>query len=316
MKFISDFREGDNITGVYLCKQKNLAQTKNGKDYENLILSDKTGSINSKIWEPNGMGIGDFEANDYIEIHGRVSLFNGALQLSVDRAFKASEGSFDPADYVPVSQYGIEDMYKSLLGCIDGIQTPYFKLLLEKFFVDDTEFIEAFKKHSAAKSVHHGFMGGLLQHTLFVCRLCEYYAKVYPKLNHDLLITAAMCHDIGKVKEISDFPQNSYTDCGQLLGHIVMGVEMVDEKLSEIKGFPEVKANELKHCIISHHGEFEFGSPKKPAIMEAVALNFADNLDAKMECFTEILDGINPAEKQDEWLGFNKIFDSNIRPTK
>ena len=316
MRFINEMHDGDHVTGIYLCKQKNMAQTKNGKDYENVTLSDKTGSLSCKIWDPNSMGIGDFGPNDYVEVHGRISLFNGALQMSIDRARKASEGSYDPADYLPVSARNIESMYRELLAHVESVKTPYYRLLMDSIFVEDEAFIKAFKYHSAAKTIHHGFMGGLLQHTLGVCDLCAFYCKAYPKLDHDLLICAALCHDIGKVRELSDFPANDYTDAGQLLGHIVMGVEMIGKKIDAIKGFPEVKANQLKHCILAHHGEFEFGSPKKPALLEAAALNFADNTDAKLEAFTEILD--NSAVQQsggNGWLGFNKLFDSNIRPT-
>ncbi len=157
--------------------------------------------------------------------------------------------------------------------------------------MEDDTFMEAFQKSSAAKTVHHGFMGGLLEHTLGVVKLCDYYCKAYPLLKRDLLLAAAMCHDIGKTKEISLFPQNDYTDDGQLLGHIVMGSEMIGEKVRGIPGFPKVLESQLKHCILAHHGEYEFGSPKKPAIMEALALNLADNADAKLETFTEILEG-------------------------
>ena len=316
MRFINEMRDGDNITGIYLCKQKNMAQTKNGKDYENVTLSDKTGTLGCKIWEPNSMGICDFDVNDFVEVHGRISVFNGALQMSIDRARKANPESVDQADYLPASARSIDSMYKELLVHVDSVKTPYFRLLMDSFFVEDQEFIRAFKAHSAAKTIHHGFIGGLLQHTLAVCDLCAFYCTRYPKLDHDLLICAALCHDIGKIRELSEFPSNEYTDEGQLLGHIVMGVEMIDEKIAQIKGFPQVKANLLKHCILAHHGEFEYGSPKKPAIIEAVALNFADNTDAKLEAFTEALD--NPAVVQgagNGWLGFNKLFDSNIRPT-
>ena len=184
--------------------------------------------------------------------------------------------------------------------------------MLESFFVEDQAFIRAFQKSSAAKTVHHGFVGGLLEHTLSVVKLCDYYCKAYPMLKRDLLLAAAMCHDIGKTRELSFFPENDYTDEGQFLGHIVMGSEMVGEKIRKIPGFPKLLENEIKHCILAHHGEYEYGSPKKPAIMEAMALNMADNTDAKMETFTEILE--NTAETG--WLGFNRLFDSNLRMTR
>ena len=198
-----------------------------------------------------------------------------------------------------------------LLGFIDKVKNSYLNQLLQAFFGGDEDFIRAFKKSSAAKTVHHGFVGGLLQHTLSVTRLCDYYCKAYSVLNRDLLITAAICHDIGKTRELSLFPQNDYTEEGQFLGHIVIGTEMVAEKIAQIDGFPALLASEIKHCILAHHGEYEFGSPKKPAIMEAVALNFADNTDAKMQTFTEILEG----SSQGEWMGFNRLFDSNLRKT-
>ena len=316
MRFINDMHDGDNVTGIYLCKQKNMAQTKNGKDYENVILSDKTGTLSCKIWDPNSMGIGDFDVNDFVEVHGRISVFNGALQMSIDRARRANPESVDQSDYLPVSSRNIESMYKELLAHVDSVKTPYFRLLMDSLFVEDQAFISAFKAHSAAKTIHHGFIGGLLQHTLAVCDLCAFYCKAYPKLDHDLLICAALCHDIGKVRELSDFPANDYTDEGQLLGHIVMGVEMIDEKIARIKGFPAVKANQLKHCILAHHGEYEFGSHKKTALIEAAALNFADNTDAKLEAFTEILENVSLVQGAGNgWMGFNKLFDSNLRPT-
>ena len=315
MKYINEFREGDNIIGIYLCKQKNIATTKNGKEYENVTLADKTGSISCKIWEPNSMGIGDFSVNDYVEVHGKVTVFNGALQMSIDRSLKAHEGSYDPKDYLAVSEHDPEDMYRKLMEFVNSIQSPFFRLLLDSFFTEDEEFIRSFKTHSAAKSIPHGFLGGLLQHTLSVCQLCDFYCRQYPKLNRDLLITAALCHDIGKTRELSAFPSNDYTDEGQFLGHIVMGVEMVDEKIRKIKGFPALKAMELKHCILAHHGEYEFGSPKKPAIIEAVALNFADNTDAKLEAMTEVFNNSFNTDPSNPWLGYSRIFDSNIRPT-
>lgn len=312
MKYIKDYKDGDRVFDIYLCKHKLSAMTKNGKPYESLILQDKTGTVDAKIWDPNSAGIADFDTLDYIEVYGEVTSFQGALQVNVKRIRKCQEDEIDPADYLPVSKYPIEGMYQELLGYINKVENKYLKELLNSFFVEDTEFINAFKKSSAAKTVHHGFVGGLLQHTLSVVKLCDYYCTAYERLNKDLLITAAICHDIGKIKEISPFPQNDYTDAGQFLGHIVIGTEMVGEKIRHIQGFPAILEGELKHCILAHHGEYEFGSPKKPAIMEAVALNFADNTDAKMQTFTELLDNTT----ETGWLGFNRLFDSNVRGTR
>lgn len=312
MKFIKDYKEGDRVFDIYLCKHKQSAVTKNGKAYDNLILQDKTGTVDAKVWDPNSAGIEDFDTLDYIEVYGDVTSFQGALQVNVKRVRKCREGEFDPANYLPVSPFPIDDMMQELLGLIDSVQNSYLKKLLQMFFVEDGEFVKAFKQSSAAKTVHHGFVGGLLQHTLGVTRLCDYYCTQYPVLKRDLLLTAAICHDIGKTKELSLFPENDYTDDGQFLGHIVIGSEMVGEKIRQIPGFPKVLENELKHCILSHHGELEFGSPKKPAIVEAVALTFADNTDAKMETFTELLEN----SKETGWLGFNRLFESNVIGTK
>lgn len=311
MKYIKDYKESDRMSDIYLCKHKQSAVTKNGKPYDNVILQDKSGTIDAKIWDPNSAGIEDFDSLDYIEVYGDVTSFQGALQVNVKRVRKCREGEYDPADYLPVSRFGIEDMMKELMGFIDSVKNPYLHELLEAFFVKDEVFLKAFKQSSAAKTVHHGFVGGLLQHTLAVTKLCDYYCTQYPILNRDLLLTSAICHDIGKTKEISLFPQNDYTEDGQFLGHIIIGTEMVGEKIRQIDGFPVLLANELRHCILSHHGELEFGSPKKPAIVEAVALSYADNTDAKIETFTELLENTSGQG----WLGYNRLFESNVRST-
>lgn len=309
MKYIKDYKDGDRVFDIYFCKFKSSAVTKNGKSYDNVIIQDKTGTLDAKIWDPNNAGIADFDAMDYIEVYGEVTSFNGALQVNVKRVRKCEEGEYDEREYMPVSRKNIDEMFAELLRIIDSIENTYLKTLLKKFFVEDRAFAERFKKASAAKSVHHGFIGGLLEHTLGVTKLCDYYCTAYPILKRDLLLTAAICHDIGKVREISAFPANDYTDEGQFLGHIVMGSEMIGEKIKEIAGFPSMLAMELKHCILSHHGEYEFGSPKKPAIIEAVALTYADNTDAKLETFTEIL----ASTQETGWLGFNRLFESNLR---
>ena len=211
-----------------------------------------------------------------------------------------------------MSRYNNDQMYKELLGLIDSIENSYIKTLLQAFFVEDDAFIKKFRRSSAAKTMHHGFVGGLLEHTLSVTKLCDYYCTRYPLLKRDLLLAAAMFHDIGKTRELSLFPENDYTDDGQLLGHIVIGCEMLDEKIRNIAGFPPVLASELKHCILAHHGEYEYGSPKKPALFEAVALNMADNTDAKLEMMTEIFGGVSDTN----WLGFNRVFESNLRATR
>ena len=312
MKYIKDYREGDRVFDIYLCKHKQSATTKNGKPYENVILQDKTGTIDAKVWEPNSAGISDFDALDYIEVYGEVTNFQGALQINLKRIRLCQEGEYDPADYLPVSSKNIEEMYTQLLGLIDSLQNSYIKKLLNAFFREDEAFVKAFKKSSAAKAIHHGFVGGLLEHTLSVAKLCDYYCSTYPILKRDLLLAAAMLHDVAKTKELSPFPENDYTDEGQYIGHIVLGSEMVAEKVKAIEGFPVHIASQIRHCILAHHGKLEYGSPKVPAIIEAVALNYADDTDAKMQTFTEVLN----ATQETGWIGYNRFFESNIRKTK
>ncbi len=312
MKFIETLREGERINEIYLCKSKQAALTKSGKPYDNVLLQDKTGTLDAKIWDPGSVGIDEFDALDYVAVTGDVTSFQGNLQLSIKRVRKVGEGEYEPENYLPVSDKDIDEMYQEMMGYIASVKNPYLSKLLHTFF-DDEAFAKAFKFHSAAKSVHHGFVGGLLEHTVSVTRNCNYFAQNYPFLNRDLLLTAAMFHDIGKLKELSTFPANDYTDAGQLLGHIMIGAEWIGEKIREIDGFPEVLANELKHCILAHHGELEYGSPKKPALVEALALSFADNLDAKMETVREVLAGV--PENNLQWQGFNRLLDTNIRRT-
>ncbi|MFV0464424.1 MAG: 3'-5' exoribonuclease YhaM family protein [Lachnospiraceae bacterium] len=313
MKFIETLREGERVNDIYLCKYKQSAVTKNGKSYENIILQDKTGTLDSKIWDPDSVGIDDFDAMDYICVTGDVTSFQGSLQLSIKRVRKAQEGEYDAQDYLPVSSRNIEEMYQEFLDVISSVTNPYLRKLLESFFLEDNDFIKRFKFHSAAKTVHHGFVGGLLEHTLSVVNLCNIMCIQYPILNRDLLLTAAMLHDVGKMEEISPFPTNDYTDEGQLLGHIVIVTEEIGFRIRNIEGFSQRLSNELKHCIIAHHGELEYGSPKKPALIEAVALSFADNIDAKMQTFKELLSSV--PETNTDWLGYNRLLESNIRRT-
>ena len=312
MRFIDGLCEGETIRNVYLCKGKRSAETRNGKPYDNLILQDKTGTLDGKVWDPNSQGIADYDEKDFIEVFGDVINYNGNLQLNIRQIRKAEEGEYNPADYMPTTEKSVDGMYEELTAYIRQISNKYLRQVLEFYYIKDEAFIKKFKAHSAAKTVHHGFIGGLMEHTLGVTRLCDYMSKAYPVINRDLLITASLLHDIGKTKELSAFPLNDYTDEGQLLGHIYMGAQMINDLARQIPEFPEVLKNELIHCILSHHGELEYGSPKKPALVEAVALNLADNTDARMETITEIF-AANKSKK--EWLGYNKLFESNLRRT-
>ena len=309
MKFIGSFRDGDRIQDIYLCKARTQATAKNGKPYENVTLTDKTGTVYCKIWDPNSSGIEEFSEMDFVHITGEVVTFNGNVQLNIRRARRASQDEYLPGDYIPTTEKDVEEMYGQLLAILDTVENPFLKQLIDKYFREET-FARAFKRHSAAKTVHHSFVGGLLEHTLSVVRICDYFTQLYPYLKRDLLLTAAAFHDVGKLKELSDFPVNDYTDSGQLLGHIMMGAELIGYACRSIKDFPKKLAIELQHCILAHHGEFEYGSPKKPAIPEALALNLADNSDAKLETMREV---VKAAGDNNGWLGYNKLFESNLR---
>ncbi len=312
MRYISELKVGESVREIYLCKSSATLVSSKGTNYMSLKLQDRTGIIDGKVWTINA-GIGNFEPMDYIYVDALVTEFQGAPQLNISRIRKADEGEYKLTDYIPASDKNIEDMFRELLDLASSIHEPHYRTLLHRFFVEDTDFRERFKKHSAAKMVHHGFMGGLLEHSLSVAKVCDFYAGHYPVLKRDLLITAALLHDIGKLEELSFFPENDYTDDGNLLGHIYMGTEMISKKIETIPDFPHVLAAELKHLILSHHGELEFGSPKKPALVEAMALSMADNLDAKMETFKEMLS--RPEAENNAWLGYQKLLDSNIRRT-
>ena len=310
MTYVQDLLEGMHINQVFLVKQKQSGVSKTGKNYYSLKLRDKTGEVDAKIWSLNN-AIEHFEVNDFVMVDGEVRSFNNSPQVSINRIRRAKEGEYDEAEYMPASAIPVDKMYAELMDLLSKVENPHLKRLLEAFFVEDQDFIRTFKAHSAAKSVHHNFLGGLLQHTLRVTQLCYFLCKQYPMLNKDLLLTAAMFHDIGKTRELSEFPDNDYTDEGQLLGHIVIGYEMVKKKIDEIGGFPKKLETELLHCILAHQGQLEYGSPKKPSIMEALALYYADDTDAKLEIMIEEFQNSNSTG----FLGLNRFLGTNIRKT-
>ena len=311
MRYINEYREGDFCKGIYLCKSKQVLTARTGKTYYSLILQDKTGSVDCKVFDINS-GIYEFEAHDYIEVNGQVSSFQGNIQWKLARIRKCDEGEYNIEDYMMASKYDRDDMYKELMRIMSTVKNEYLRKLISMYFVEDEDFIKRFKDHSAAKSVHHSFIGGLLQHTLGVVKACDYIAGTYSNVDRDLLLTAGLFHDVGKMDELSTFPANDYTDEGQLLGHIFIGAELIGNSVRKIPGFPAKLATELRHCILAHHGELEYGSPKKPALIEAMALNMADNLDAKLEI---LIEEFEMAGDNMEWLGFNRMIDSNVRQT-
>ncbi len=312
MRYINELRESEHIVEFYFCKQKQTLKTKSGKSYYSLKLQDKTGVIDAKVWDIN-REIQSFEENDYIKIQADVVSHQNNLQLKIGRLRKASEGEYHITDYIPTTDKDVNELYKQVVNYINSFENKYLKELLTNIYTKREDVLNSIKTHSAAKSMHHNYMGGLLEHTVNIVDICDYLSTKYESVNRDLLLSAAMLHDIGKIYELSEFPYNDYTDDGQLLGHLIMGTELITEECSKISGFPHQLKSLLKHCILSHHGEYEYGSPKLPQIIEAVILHLADNIDAKTKIYE---DAIECDSTQGPWAGYNKMLARNIRKTE
>lgn len=308
MKYINELREGENIIEHYLCKSRQTMKSRNGKNYLSLKLQDKTGMVDAKVWDLNN-DIQSFQENDFIKVDAFVTTFNNELQLNVKRIRRSREGEYDPADFVPSTDKNIDEMYDQLMGYIKSMKNPYLKKLLEEIFLRHPVISKEFKYHSAAKAMHHSFRGGLVEHTLSVTQLCDFLAPRYNYVNRDILVASAMLHDVGKVLELSDFPTNDYTDDGQLLGHLILGSELIRDAAAKIDGFPKRLESLMKHCMLSHHGEYEYGSPKLPSTPEAFLLHCADNLDAKTKMIEEALAADST---QGHWAGYNRMLQRNL----
>lgn len=287
MQFINKLNDGDKIFSVYHAKTKSQATAKTGKEYFNVQLQDKTGVVDGKIWDTTSPAIEDFKASDFIYVEGDVISYNGQLQVKISRVRVADKSEYDSSDYFATSKYDKSDMLKELDSFIAEVKNQNFSKLLKAFFVEDKSFRDKFSIHQGAKLVHHSFVSGLIEHTLSTTRLSKLIAKNYADINVDLVITASLLHDIAKMTEISSYPENEYTDKGQLIGHIVLGYDMVKEKIRAIGGFSDKERDELLHCILSHHGTTDFGSPKLPMLMEAYVVSQADNTDAKLQIMRE-----------------------------
>ncbi len=309
MRYIADLKVDEMVVEHYLCKKKQTLKSRSGKNYLSLLLQDKTGTINAKVWDLNN-NIQSFEENDFIKIEGVVLSYQNELQLNVKKIRRSLEGEFEPMDYIPATDKNIEQLYKQILDLIASIKNKYIKELLENIYIKNNELVSVFKKHSAAKTMHHNYMGGLLEHSLSICQICDFLSSHYEYVDRDLLIASALLHDIGKIFELSPFPDNDYTDDGQLLGHIVIGTELVTKESNKIEGFPHQLQSLIKHSILSHHGEYEFGSPKRPKTIEAFILHCADELDAKIKIFEE---NILSDNTNGNWVGYHKMLARNLR---
>ena len=270
---IAQMQRGMDVEGFYLLKAAFAKVTASGKPFLSAVLADTSGTIEAKVWDYSGP-IGERDVGKVLKVRGSVSDYRGMPQLTVDKLRLAEDNDrVDVSKLVSVAPIDREAGYDEVKALVSTIEDADYRAVCEEML---RRHEAAFRTIPAAKSVHHGFVGGLLEHTLSVVKMCDYFSKQYPALNRDLLLTAAMFHDIGKTKELSAFPENDYTDDGQLLGHIIIGSQMVKERIDTMPGFPKKLESELIHCILAHHGELEYGSPKKPALIEAMALNLAD----------------------------------------
>jgi len=311
MRYIEEIKENETVVEHYFCKQRQTGKTKAGKNFLSLILADKTGTISAKVWELNNQ-IQSFEEGDFIKIEATAQLYMNEMQLRVARIRRSDEGEYDPADYVPSSAVSIDVMLEQIHALVQSIGDSFIRRLLEAIVIEDADTAKALRVRSAARSMHHSYMGGLAEHTLAVAQKCDFMHTQYPEANRDLLIASAILHDIGKTRELSAFPENDYTDEGQLLGHIYIGTEMVTLAAAKIPGFPANTAMQIKHCILSHHGEFEYGAPVLPKTLEAFILHACDNMDAKTQIVREAIDADRTSG---DWAGYNRTLARNIRKT-
>lgn len=312
MRYINELREGETVVEFYYCKQRQSLKSKAGRNYLSLILQDKTGTANAKVWDITNQ-IQSFETGDYIKVDAQVQMYNGEIQLVCRRIRRAQEGEYYEDDYIPSTKCDIDAMFKEFTAFIPTFENTYIKKLLTAVFIDNTQIADRFKKHTAAKSMHHNYLGGLLEHSLSVTKMCELMAGHYPAANRDILVACGMLHDVAKIYELSDFPNIDYTDSGELLGHLVMGCELVGREADKIEGFPQELRHMMQHCILSHHGELEYGSPKTPRTLEAMLLHYADDMDAYVKMFEDAVEADNT---QGAWVGYHRVMARNLRKTQ
>jgi 3'-5' exoribonuclease len=307
--YIKDIRPGDKILDSFLVAEKNLAFSQKGSPYLNLRLKDRTGEVEGKIWENADEWDKQFKKGDVIQVQSRAVSFKNTLQLSIHDVEKLDEPDINPADFFSSAGRDIEEMFTELMSYVGEMETPYLKSLLESFFRDEA-IATLFRKAPAAKTFHHVYIGGLLEHTLSVVQLLEQVADHYNGIDRDMLITGGLLHDIGKIYEFSYDRIIDYSDQGRLVGHIVIGVEMLDKKIATINDFPDLVAMELRHLLLSHHGTQEFGSPKRPKTVEALIVHYIDDLDAKVNAFQTYID--ESPDDDSKWTPFHRLLERFI----
>ena len=307
-QFITDIMAGDRVDDIFVLSEKILSQKKDGNNFLNVTLSDKTGTIKGVVWDHVDQIAAAVTSGDFVHVNGGVSDYRGTLQVVIKIMEPFPSDRIDPSDFLPQTSRDIEGMFERLVKRMDSITTDYLKALIDAFF-KDKEFVNKFKTAPAAKKMHHAYIGGLLEHTLSMTSLADKIAGHYSGIDRDLLIAGAILHDIGKVDEFEYQFKIDYSDKGRLLNHIVIGLKMVDEKLSEIKHFPEDQVLLLKHLIVSHHGTREFGSPEPPKTIEAVLLNYIDEIDSKVNAIRDFIASEDPDET---WTSYHRLLERHF----
>jgi 3'-5' exoribonuclease len=302
--FIAECCQHENkvITSSFVVASKQVKAKKNGEPYLALILADRTGQIEAKMWDNVEEFIEVFDQEDFLKVKGLINKYKNRFQLTVHKLRRMQESEIDFADYLPKTTKDIGELWRTLTDFVAGFQNPHLKALVE-LFMADPEIAERYRNAPAAKSLHHAYIGGLLDHVVSLFRSCDLLCRNYPQVNRDLLLTGAFLHDIGKIQELTYNRSFSYTTRGQLLGHMIIELEMLQAKIEKLPGFPPELKTLLEHLIISHHGQYEFGSPKLPMFPEALMLHYLDDLDSKMEAMRAQLE--RDLGMEGAWTTFN-----------
>ena len=302
--YISDCARQENkiVTASFVVVSKQIKPKKTGEPYLALTLGDRTGQLEAKMWDNVEEVLEAFEQDDFLKIKGLVNKYKNRFQLTIHKLRKLGESEIDFSDYLPKTSKNVDELWQTLAGFVASIQNPHLQSLLEAFMADP-EIAAAYRNAPAAKTLHHAFIGGLLDHVVSLCRSCDLVCRNYPQVNRDLLLAGAFLHDIGKIHELAYNRSFSYTTRGQLLGHMVIELEMLQAKLALVPGFPPELKSMLEHLIISHHGQYEFGSPKLPMFPEALVLHYMDDLDSKMEAMRAHFE--READLESPWTSYN-----------
>jgi 3'-5' exoribonuclease len=308
-KFISQLNGGTTIDEIFLVQNKDLRTTKNGSLYIQAQLSDRTGMIDARMWDASTPFFESLGNDTFLRIKGRTEVYQNKIQLIIKHISKTDQEDIKLEDYLPGTEQDVNKMFSELKQIASSIKQPHLKNLLNLFF-SDKDFCKGFCSAPAAVQYHHAFLGGLLEHTLSVAKLGDTIAPLYPELNRDLLICGIILHDIGKISELCYEKNFHYSDEGQLIGHLISGVLMVEEKAKQIDDFPKMLLDLLRHLILSHHGEYEWGSPKLPMTLEAITLHYLDNIDAKIHAFNKAISG--DKDTSDNWTSYNKMFERKL----